>query len=114
MRHFLAPALAIPLLTLGVAALPLAAGLVPPPRGKQARLAGRPSAGRAAVAVTSVAVPAQEEDLTARQPRAGHEPQGFQAPLSEARGSGPTALGMRSPSRWIASALLDSAEGSEL
>jgi hypothetical protein len=114
MRHFRSGTLSISPLPIGVGAPPLEAGLVPLTGGAQARTAGPASAGGTAVAVTAIAVPAEEEDLAARRTRAGHEPQRFQAPSARARGSGPTRAGVRSRCRWIASALLDSAEGSEL
>jgi hypothetical protein len=112
MRHLLSP-LAIAALPLSVAEPSLTARLVPAPGSEQARPPRRSSAGRPAVAVAVVATPAEEEDLTARRPRADHEPQGFQAPSARA-GTGPGSGGVRSPYRWIAGALPEPAEGSEL
>jgi len=114
MRHIRAEALAVSPLASRVRAPPVEAPLVPLPGGAEAGTTGLASASRPAVAVAPVTAEAEEEDLAARCPRAGHELQRFQAPSARARGSGPPGSGVRSPSRWIASALLDSAEGSEL
>ena len=112
MRHLLSP-LSISTLALGMAAPPFSARLVPSPRREQARPARRRSAGRPAVAVPVIAAPAEEEDLTARRPRAGHEPQGFQAPSARARTDRqPGACDQ--PCCWITGALPEPAEGSEL
>jgi hypothetical protein len=75
MRHFRVVALAIPPLALRVTAPPLAAGLVPPTGGEQARAPRRPTAALAAVAVAAIAVSAEKEDLAARGTCAGHESQ---------------------------------------
>ena len=112
MRHFRATALAVSPLAHGVRRPPVEAPLVSLPGGAEGRPARRARAGGSAVAVAPVAAHAEEEDLPARRPRAGHEPQGLQAPSARA-GTGPATSRVRSPCCWIAGALPEPAEGSE-
>jgi DNA replication protein DnaC len=68
-------ALAVSGLPGGVRDPPVDARLVPAPGRAQARAPGLARAGRPAVTVAAIAAEAEEEDLAARRPRAGHEPQ---------------------------------------
>jgi hypothetical protein len=74
MRHFRSGTVSISPLPIGMGVPPLEAGLVPLAGGEHARATCGTGAGRAAVAVTAIAMPAEEEDLPARGPCAGHEP----------------------------------------
>jgi hypothetical protein len=80
MRHYLQLAFAIPLLPTGVSSTAIAGGLVPTTSLAKAPNPCRLRASRAAVAMPSIAVAAEEEDLTARRVLADDEPQRFQAP----------------------------------
>jgi hypothetical protein len=73
MRHFRATALAVSLLAQRVRRTPVEAPLVPLPGGAEACPARLARAGPAAVPVAPVTTHAEEEDLPARRPRAGHE-----------------------------------------
>jgi len=109
MRHFL--------LSPSISALPvrvrpsaLAAGLIATARRTERPAPRLFGAARAAVAVPVITSAAEEKDLPARRQTARDESQRFQAPSARARlRSGPPARSVRSPYRWITSALLDSA-----
>lgn len=75
MRHIRAEPLAVSPLACGVRDPPVEAPLVPLTGSAEAGTTGLASAGRPAVAVAPVTAEAEEEDLAARYPRAGHEPQ---------------------------------------
>ncbi len=75
MRHIRAEPLPVSPLARGVRDPPVEAPLVPLPGGAEAGTTGFASAGRPAVAVAPVTAEAEEEDLAARHPCAGHEPQ---------------------------------------
>jgi hypothetical protein len=72
MRHFLL-ALAISVLPLSMRVAAVTAALVANAGRTHRRAARLRCAGGAAVPVAAVAVAAEEEDLPARRPRAGHE-----------------------------------------
>lgn len=80
MRHYLQPAFAIALLPRGVSTPAITAGLVATTGLTKALTPSGRRAPMTAVALPSIAVPAQEEDLPAGRMRAGHKPQRFQTP----------------------------------
>lgn len=106
MRHFLAAALSISLLALGVCEPSVEGRLVASSGGEHSDAACRRRARTAAVPVPAITPDAQEEDLPARRPGTDDEPKRFQAPSARARGSGPTSRSMRSRCCWITGALL--------